>query len=134
LVKQVGDLFRYRFEAVLGADGLHPRQYLLLLVLRDEGTMPQQMLGERVGMDRTTTMHAVQRLAESALVVREDDPADRRVYRLVLTAKGRRLVDALEGRIKKAEAQLLTPLSAEGRRVFKAQLEAVISAGTARRG
>lgn len=134
LVKQVGDLFRYRFEVVLGADGLHPRQYLLLLVLRDEGTMPQQVLGARVEMDRTTTMQAVQRLAESGLVVREDDPADRRVYRLVLTAKGRGLVDTLEARIQATEAQLLAPLSAEGRRVFKAQLEAVVSAGAARSG
>lgn len=127
LVKQVADLFRHRFEAVMSAERLHPRQYLLLVVLRDEGTMPQQALGARVGMDRTTTMQAVQRLAEAGLVAREDDPADRRVYRLKLTAEGRRVVDRLESRLQKAESQLLAPLNAEGRQAFRAQLEAVIA-------
>lgn len=129
LVKQISDLFRLRFEAVLRTKRLHPRQYLLLLVLRDEGTMPQQALGARVGMDRTTTMQAVQGLAESGLVAREDDPADRRVYRLVITKQGRATVDALESKIREAEAQLLAPLSAAGRESFRAQLETVLGLG-----
>lgn len=127
LVKQLADLFRQRFEGALRTQQLHPRQYLLLLVLRDEGPTAQQSLGARVGMDRTTTMQAVQRLADAGLVVRADDPADRRVYRLELTAHGREVVTALEARVQAAEAELLGPLAdAEG---FKAQIRAVL-AGT----
>ena len=128
LMKQVSDLFRQRFEGVLHAQQLHPRQYLLLLVLRDEGTMPQQALGARVRMDRTTTMQAVQRMAELGLVAREDDCADRRVYRLVLTPAGRTLVDVLEASIHRAEAQLLAPLPLAAQEIFREQLQAIIAA------
>ena len=127
-MKQVSDLFRQRFEGVLHTQQLHPRQYLLLLVLRDEGTMPQQALGARVRMDRTTTMQAVQRMAELGLVAREDDCADRRVYRLVLTPAGRTLVDVLEASIHRAEAQLLAPLPLAAQEIFREQLQAIIAA------
>lgn len=127
LVKQLSDVFRLQFEAVLRAKRLHPRQYLLLLVLRDEGTMPQQALGARVGMDRTTTMQAVQGLADSGLVARQDDPADRRVYRLEITRQGRTTVDALEAKMRDMEAQVLAPLGAPGREQFRTQLEALLA-------
>lgn len=132
LVKQLSDLFRLRFEAVLRTQQLHPRQYLLMQVLRDEGPTAQQSLGGRVGMDRTTTMQAVQRLADAGLVVRADDPADRRVYRVELTAKGREVVTALEGRIQEAEAQLLAPLGEQGAEGFKAEIRAVLARTTDR--
>lgn len=127
LVKQVADLFRAKFEGVLAGQRLHPRQYLLLLVLRDEGGMAQQALGARVGMDRTTTMQAVKGLAEAGLVVRADDPADCRVYRLALTDAGRRLLGKLEDRIQAAEAELLAPLGVAGRTAFRRQLQAILA-------
>jgi DNA-binding MarR family transcriptional regulator len=126
LVKQVADLFRQRFEGVLATQCLHPRQYLLLAVLRDEGTMPQHALGARVGMDRTTTMQAVQRLADAGLVLRSDDPADRRVYRLALSKEGRRVLQMLEEKLQRVETELLSPLALSERRVFLAQLQAIV--------
>lgn len=128
LVNEVAALFRVRFEEVLAAHHLRRRQYLMLLVLRDEGPMPQQALGQRLVMDRTTTMQLVQDLADAGVVNRHDDPLDRRVYVLSLTASGRRLVATLEGLIKRAELELLAPLSAEGRRTFAGQLRAILAA------
>lgn len=128
LAGQVAALFRARFEEDMRAHRLHPRQFLLMLVLRDEGTMSQQAVGQRLGMDRTTTMQAALALAEAGLVDREDDPDDRRVYRLALTAEGRRLVATLEGRIKRVEAELLAPLGSKDRDVFARQLAAILSA------
>lgn len=110
------------------AHRLHPRQFLLMLVLRDEGTMSQQAVGQRLGMDRTTTMQAALALAEAGLVDREDDPDDRRVYRLALTAEGRRLVATLEGRIKRVETELLAPLGSKERDVFARQLALILTA------
>jgi DNA-binding MarR family transcriptional regulator len=125
---QVAALFRARFEEDMREHRLHPRQFLLMLVLRDEGTMAQQAAGQRLGMDRTTTMQAVQGLAEAGYVDRQDDPDDRRVYRLSLTPNGRRLVATLEGRMKRVETELLAPLAVAERALFAQQLRAVLAA------
>lgn len=127
LAGQVAALFRARFEEDMRAHRLHPRQFLLMLVLRDEGTMSQQAVGQRLGMDRTTTMQAALALAEAGLVDREDDPDDRRVYRLALTAEGRRLVATLEGRIKRVETELLAPLGSKERDAFARHLAAILA-------
>lgn len=122
LAHQLAARTRASFMAVLGKHGLHPRHYLLMLVLRDEGAHAQQSLGARAGLDRTTTMQAAQTLEAAGLLTRRDDPKDRRVYRLDLTPAGRRLVSSLETRIRRADQELLAPLSAEQR----AQLYALL--------
>jgi DNA-binding MarR family transcriptional regulator len=127
LTNEVAALFRITFEQVLVAHRLRPRQYLMLLVLRDEGPMSQQHLGQRLGMDRTTTMQLVQALADMGAVDREDDPADKRVYRVSLTTDGRRLTATLEGRIKKVESTLLSPLTVSERVTFSEQLRAILA-------
>jgi DNA-binding MarR family transcriptional regulator len=128
LCGQVAALFRARFEEDVREHRLHPRQFLLLMVLRDEGTMPQQAVGQRLGMDRTTTMQAALGLADAGYVERQDDPDDRRVYQLALTPNGRRLVATLEGRMKRVESELLAPLAVNERAVFAQQLRAVLAA------
>ncbi len=127
LVNEVALVFRMSFEQVLAAHRVRPRQYFMLLVLRDEGPMPQHALGQRLGIDRTTTMQLVQALADAGIVDRRDDPADRRVYRLSLSADGRRLTATLEGQIKRAEHLLLAPLPIEERSAFAAQLRAILA-------
>lgn len=126
LVNEVAALFRGGFERALAEQQLRPRSYLLLLVLRDEGTTAQHALGARIGMDRTTTMQVMQALEERGLVQRSDDPQDRRVYRVSLTAAGRRLVASLEGRIRRVEAELLAPIPPAQRAAFVAQLRAIL--------
>lgn len=128
LAGQVAALFRMRFEEEMREHRLHPRQFLLMLVLRDEGAMSQQAVGQRLGMDRTTTMQAALALADAGFVERQDDPDDRRVYRLSLTANGRRLVATLDGRIKRMEGEVLAPLAVKERAVFAEQLRAILAA------
>jgi DNA-binding MarR family transcriptional regulator len=115
LAHQVSMRLRARFEASLRDHGLQPRHFLLLNILRDEGTMPQHALGARAGMDRTTTMQAVQVLEDAGHIARGDDPSDRRVYQVALTPTGRQLMAALQGRIRRAEAEVLSALSAAER-------------------
>jgi DNA-binding MarR family transcriptional regulator len=123
---QVGALFRARFEEGMRELRLHPRQYLLMHVLREEGTMSQHAVGQRLAMDRTTTMQAALALAEAGLVDRQDDPDDRRIYRLALTATGRRLVATLEGRMQRVEDEILAPLAPADRTAFVEQLRAIL--------
>lgn len=115
LAGQIAIRLRARLEHSLRDHALQPRHFLLLNILRDEGAMPQHTLGARAGMDRTTTMQAAQLLEEAGHIVRSDDPDDRRVYRVSLTPAGRQLVAALQGRIRRAEQDVLSALSASER-------------------
>lgn len=89
--------------------------------------MAQQALGQRLGVDRTTGMQLVQALADAQYVRRDDDPTDRRVYRLSLTYAGRRIATQLEDEIRTAEAHVLAPLSDPERAVFASQLRTLLA-------
>lgn len=126
LLNEVAAVCRIRSEGVMRAHGLRPRQFLLLAVLRDEGGTSQQALGQRLSMDRTSTMQAVQALADMGLVVREDDPADRRVYRVSLTERGGSVLDVVERELAEVEAQILAPLPETAGGDFVSQLRAIL--------
>ncbi|MDX2184759.1 MAG: hypothetical protein SFW08_12330, partial [Gemmatimonadaceae bacterium] len=55
-----------------------------------------------------------------------DDPTDRRVYRVSLTPSGRQLVASLQGRIRRAEQDVLSALSADERAELLRLLQAAV--------
>ncbi len=127
LTNQVAGRFRVRVDRLFGEHGLNPRHYLLLVVLRDEGSSSQQALGARAGLDRTTTMQTAQFLEGQGLLARSDDPQDRRVYRLALTEAGQSLVTQLEGQLKQVELEVLQSLSPADQATFVALLQAILA-------
>jgi MarR family transcriptional regulator, lower aerobic nicotinate degradation pathway regulator len=129
LAKEVASLFRGSFESVMRRHALNPRQYLILQVLREQGVLSQQAVGQQTGMDRTSTMQAAMGLAEAGLVDRQDDPADRRVYRLTLTEAGASLIDVLDSQLREAEARILAPLDAQSQADFLRQMRTLLSSG-----
>ena len=60
-----------------------------VLNLLAEGPVSQQALGEQLHIDRTTVFELIDDLERQGVVVRRRNPADRRSYKLHLTAKGR---------------------------------------------
>jgi MarR family transcriptional regulator, lower aerobic nicotinate degradation pathway regulator len=91
--------------------GIFPRQYGLMLVLAAEGPLSQGELAEWVRTDRTTMVALVDGLEERGYVRRERNPADRRAYRLQLTAQGKRAISRGKVLMRRAEAQLLSSLT-----------------------
>lgn len=128
LLNEVAAVCRLRSDVVMEAHGLRPRQFLLLAVLRDEGGASQQALGQRLNMDRTSTMQAVQALADAGLVTRDDDPDDRRVYRVSLTAHGAAVLTTVERELTEVEAQIVELLPEDARAAFVSHLRAILDA------
>jgi MarR family transcriptional regulator, lower aerobic nicotinate degradation pathway regulator len=95
--------------------GIYPRQYGLMLVLASEGPLSQGELAEWVRTDRTTMVALVDGLEERGYVRRERNPADRRAYRLQLTAEGKRALPRCRAVMRRAENQLLRSLDSEER-------------------
>jgi len=61
------------------------------------GTPPPRLgeLAERLGVDAPSVTRKVQQLEARGLVVRASDPVDRRAVRVVLTRRGRRVLERL---------------------------------------
>ena len=72
--------------------GLTGAQYNVLNILSDcvEG-LSQRELGDLLVVDRSNVTGLLDRLEKAGWVRRDDDPHDRRVYRVSLTAAGREL-------------------------------------------
>ena len=51
------------------------------------------LIGEHLGMSSAAASQLLQRLVEEGLVLRTEDPTDRRAKKMVLTEKGRRFID-----------------------------------------
>lgn len=102
LVNALAERLRNATEAALGDTGVRPRQLGLLLVLADEGAAQQQHLGERLGMDRTTTMQLVALLEADGLLVRTPDPSDGRAWMVTLTPRGTRVARTVARQSKRA--------------------------------
>ena len=68
-------------------------------------------LAERMGVSAPTMSHLIATLAERGCVVRRQDPDDRRVTLIELTAFGRRLLQRHQVRAEERMARLLAALS-----------------------
>jgi DNA-binding MarR family transcriptional regulator len=81
--------------AKLAPYDLTPQQFWVLLHLHDGTCMSLHELAERIWADDPTACRIVARLTERGLVKADNDPKDRRRFRLGLTAAGRKLAGEL---------------------------------------
>ncbi len=87
--------------------GLTAAQYNVLNVLvgRPDG-MSQRELGDLLVVDRSNVTGLLDRMEKAGWVRRADDPADRRVYRVTVTASGRALWARIEPRYREVVDQV----------------------------
>ncbi len=72
--------------------GLGASDFAILETLLHKGPLPVSVIGRKVLLTTGSMTSAVDRLAHRGLVVRKDDPADRLVRHVHLTAEGRKLI------------------------------------------
>jgi DNA-binding MarR family transcriptional regulator len=111
LLSRLGARVRQAFADDLAAHGVRPAQYGLLAVLEEQGSAPQQLLGDAMSISRSNMVALVDELEARALVVRRPDPGDRRRHAVQLTDEGRRLVPLLHEVAREHTRRLLEPLS-----------------------
>src|SRR5437868_5093593 len=76
--------------------GVTPVQYALLKVLWEKDNQSGSELGERLQLDSATMTGLIDRLEHAKLIERQADATDRRINRVVLTARGRDLQTPLD--------------------------------------
>ena|ERR1017187_1195803 len=105
-----------RFSALVHGDlreDLHAvteHQRLVLTYLRGQSVTMSE-LAKQLGVGESAATAVVDRLVRQALVVRSDDPSDRRVVRLALSEEGLSVVTELHARACNKTASLLSVLS-----------------------
>jgi DNA-binding MarR family transcriptional regulator len=125
MVMRLGRALIEMERPILAAHGVSMWGYVVLTALRDEPMRAQAALAKAIGADKTRIIGVLDELQERGLIEREPDPADRRVRLLALTAAGRRLHAAVQGKIREAEEILLSQVTAADRAAFLRTLRAL---------
>ena len=81
-----------RAQESIANTGLGQTDFAILEALLHKGVLPVNALGRKVLLTSGSITSAVDRLEARGLVGRSDDPSDRRVRRVALTAAGRRVI------------------------------------------
>jgi MarR family transcriptional regulator, temperature-dependent positive regulator of motility len=122
------------FAREVGADGLTPRQYAVLLTISQNEGVSQTGLVERTGIDRSTLADVVRRMIGKGLIQRKRTRTDARTYAVKLSDKGRQALDHAEPAARTADEKLLQGLNATQRKQLVELLNTVITTVAAHKG
>jgi len=104
-----------RAHGSINGMGLCASDFGILETLLHKGPLPVNVIGKKVLLTTGSITSAVDRLALRGLVARKDDPGDRRVRLVQLTAQGRRLIRPAFARHARDLETLIGILSREER-------------------
>ena len=104
-----------RAADALGSVGLTPALFGLLNVIGAREGAIQQELGAAMGIDRSTMVSLIDQLENAGLAKRRPSATDRRAREIVITAKGRRLLERARGMISETEEDVLGGLTTKER-------------------
>ncbi|HUZ76442.1 MAG TPA: MarR family transcriptional regulator [Chloroflexota bacterium] len=116
VLARVAELSDRLFEGHLRTLGIRARQYAMMAVLADEGPRSQHLLGQELGIDRTSMVALVDNLEQLGLLRREKAPGDRRAYALHLTEDGEAVLAEAGRFVIAVEKEVFAGLSAHERR------------------
>lgn len=106
-VMATADAFLRESQRLFRPHGLSGAQYNVLNVLAQcPSGASQRELSDHLVVDRSNVTGMIDRLEAAGWVRRTDDPHDRRVYRVVLTPKGRALWEKVTPRYLEVVAQV----------------------------
>lgn len=114
-----------RYDEAFRPLGITSGQFSILAALLRDEVVPLGALAEVLGMDRTTLNRNLKPLEDENLIATNPTKEDRRVRGLVLTAKGRALLDRAIPAWRLAQAESERRLAGTAWPVFRSQLRAL---------
>lgn len=105
-------------------EGLSPfeinaRQYGVLLFIEENPYSSQKDISEKLQIDRTTMVSHIDHLEGLGYVERTRNQNDRRSYSLLITAKGKDVLDSRWEFLIHTELEVLAPLSDQEKQLLK---------------
>ena len=108
--------------------GLAPAQFMTLLELWEEDGLTQKGLVQRLDIEQATMANTLKRMERDGLILREENPKDRRAQLIRLTDKARALQDDATSAANEVNGIALSGLSEDERRGFISVMARVIGA------
>lgn len=114
-VYRLSRLLRHNLRRILGEAGLDvsPEQYFMLYKLYQKDGVPQAQLADPAFGDYPNMTRMIDGLEKKGLVLRNNDPKDRRRYLIMLTDKGKLQMAALQPIVAREREQINTAFSNE---------------------
>jgi len=103
--------------------------FALLNVLGAREGAIQQEIGAELGIDPSTMVSLIDQLEAAGLAKRRPHPKDRRAREVVITAKGRRVLERARGMASQVQDDVLRGLTAAERRELLKLLRRALSSG-----
>jgi DNA-binding MarR family transcriptional regulator len=125
LLSQLGFHVAGVFQRDMGAIGVDPRSYAVLMALATENGQSQRQLSARLGIHRNAMVTVVDLLEADGLVKRRAHPDDRRAFAITLTDRARKLLPDLDEAGRAIEDTIATPLSADERNTLRELLQRI---------
>lgn len=125
LLSDTARLLRRAFDGRMRQLGMTSAQARLLLNLALNEGENQGFYAERLEVEPISLGRLVDRMVESGLIERRADPADRRAWRIHLTAKGGLKIDQARESLAELEEQMLHGFSTAQREDLSQLLEAI---------
>ena len=111
--------------------GLTPASFGVLNVLGARKGAIQQEVGSAMGIDPSTMVSLIDQLEAAGLAKRRPHPTDRRAREVVITPKGRRLLERGRRMALQVEDEVLGGLTAKERREMLRLLRRALESGPA---
>jgi DNA-binding MarR family transcriptional regulator len=125
LIAQVGAHAAAKFAERLGPLGLTPAHVGSLRIIAGSSGSSQQAIAERLGMFPSRFVALVDELQERGLVERLENPRDRRIYLLQLTAEGKRILRSIGRVAREHQDALLAALKTDERELLASLLSRI---------
>jgi len=110
LLARVGRTQSVRFAERVQSIGLRPKHFAVLNAISLADGASQQEIGDRMGLDPSGLVGAIDELEKMGLVERRRDPADRRRYVLGLSDEGTATLRRGRRVVTESARELLAPL------------------------
>lgn len=125
-VRILSQLMSRRFQDRLEPYGLTPFHWVVLCCLWQEDGLPTSTICERLQQVGGTLTGVLDRMEERALVRRERDSHDRRVWRIWLTEEGERLRAVLPPLVRTAKEETMAGIPDTDRQALSRVLDQAI--------
>lgn len=112
-LNQANHAVRSRLEAALGELQMTGIQYTVLSVIGSREGLSSAELSRRFFVTPQTMNELIAGLQRRNLIIRKEDPANRRILRMRLTASGRKLLSACDTVADKVETEVFSFMSAD---------------------
>jgi MarR family transcriptional regulator, organic hydroperoxide resistance regulator len=126
LFTQAAKLLREAADETMSRHGVRVGQHIVLTVLWEQDGLTPGEIARRLGVATPTIVNTATRMEEADLVVRRPDPADARLVRLHLTARGRAVREPVREARAELERQATATLTAAEREHLRTALTKII--------